>query len=128
MLHHFARLGHASGGPNLARFAYVDRGVIATATELFAAKIIGLIVVTNLVGVDPDPANKDRIISWAREYWKALHPHCAPGAYVNFMMADEGDERIQATYGPNYARLAAVKATYDPHNLFRVNQNIKPAG
>ena len=81
-----------------------------------------------IVGVDPDPANKDRIISWAREYWKALHPHCAPGAYVNFMMADEGDERIQATYGPNYARLAAVKATYDPHNLFRVNQNIKPAG
>jgi len=81
-----------------------------------------------IVGVDPDPANKDRIISWARDYWNALHPHCAPGAYVNFMMADEGDERIQATYGPNYGRLAAVKATYDPHNLFRVNQNIKPAG
>ena len=79
-----------------------------------------------MVGVDPDPANKERISAWAKEYWTALHPYSAGGAYVNFMM-DEGDDRIRATYGRNYDRLAKVKKRYDPTNLFRVNQNIKPA-
>jgi len=79
-----------------------------------------------IVGVDPDPANKDRITAWAKQYWEAVHPYSAGGAYVNFMM-DEGQERVQATYGENYARLAAVKAQYDPKNFFRVNQNIRPA-
>ncbi len=78
-----------------------------------------------IVGVDPDPANNDRIISWTRDYWDALHPYSAGGAYVNFMM-DEGQERVQATYGDNYGRLAAIKNKYDPTNLFRVNQNIRP--
>ena len=79
-----------------------------------------------IVGVDPDPVNRDRIVGWARSYWDAVHPHSAPGAYVNFMM-DEGTGRIEATYGENYARLRQVKASYDPGNLFRVNQNIEPA-
>src|SRR5438105_11085051 len=78
-----------------------------------------------IVGVDPDPANKDRLISWARSYWEALHPYSAGGAYVNFMM-DEGEDRVKATYGNNYGRLARIKAKYDPGNLFSVNQNIKP--
>jgi FAD/FMN-containing dehydrogenase len=78
-----------------------------------------------IVGVDPNPANKDKIVSWARNYWEALHPHSAGGAYINFMM-DEGDERIKATYRDNYNRLARIKAKYDPNNLFSVNQNIKP--
>ena len=55
-----------------------------------------------------------------------MHPYSAGGAYVNFMM-DEGEDRIQATYGNNYDRLAKIKKRYDPTNLFRVNQNIKPA-
>jgi FAD/FMN-containing dehydrogenase len=79
-----------------------------------------------IVGVDPDPANKDRIIDWAREYWEDVHPYSAGGAYVNFMM-DEGEERIKASYRDNYERLAAIKRKYDPANFFRVNQNIKPA-
>ena len=79
-----------------------------------------------IVGVDPDPANRNRISSWAKDYWTALHPHSAGGAYVNFMM-DEGDERVRATYGKNYARLAKIKKKYDSTNLFRVNQNITPA-
>ena len=79
-----------------------------------------------IVGVDPDPANKERIIKWSREYFDALHPHAAGGAYVNFMM-DEGEDRIKASYRDNYARLVKVKTKYDPNNLFRVNQNIKPA-
>src|ERR1022692_1470815 len=79
-----------------------------------------------IVGVDPDPANKDKIANWAKGYWDALHPFSAPGAYVNFMM-EEGTARVEATYGANYPRLQAIKAKYDPGNLFRVNQNIAPA-
>jgi len=78
-----------------------------------------------IVGVDPDPANNDRIIGWAKECWRALHPYSAGGAYVNFMM-DEGQDRIKATYRDNYKRLVTIKNKYDPMNLFRVNQNIKP--
>ncbi len=79
-----------------------------------------------IVGVDPDPANKDKISDWARSYWDAVHPYSAPGAYVNFMM-EEGSARVEATYGANYRRLQQIKAKYDPANLFRVNQNIPPA-
>lgn len=78
-----------------------------------------------IVGVDPDPANKERITAWAKETWEALHPYSAGGAYVNFMM-DEGEDRVKATYRHNYARLAEIKTKYDPTNFFRVNQNIKP--
>ncbi len=80
-----------------------------------------------IVGVDPDPANSDRLKRWANDYWNALHPHSAGGAYVNFMMHDEGQDRIKATYRDNYDRLVAVKTKYDPANFFRVNQNIRPA-
>jgi FAD/FMN-containing dehydrogenase len=76
-------------------------------------------------GVDPDPANNERIISWTKEYFDTLHPYSAGGAYVNFMM-DEGQERVKATYRDNYDRLVAIKNEYDPTNLFRVNQNIRP--
>jgi FAD/FMN-containing dehydrogenase len=79
-----------------------------------------------IVGVDPDPANKDRIVNWSKAYWDAVHPYSAGGAYVNFMM-DEGEERVKATYRDNYGRLAAIKTQYDPNNVFRMNQNIKPA-
>ena len=78
-----------------------------------------------IVGVDPDPGNKDKLVKWARDYWNAVHPHNLPGAYVNFMMADEGDDRVKATYGKNYKRIAAIKKKYDKTNLFRVNQNIR---
>ena len=78
-----------------------------------------------MVGVDPDPANNEKIISWTKDYYDAVHPYSAGGAYVNFMM-DEGEERVKATYGDNYDRLVAIKNKYDPANLFRVNQNIRP--
>lgn len=81
-----------------------------------------------IVGVDPEPANNPRLKRWANAYWEALHPHSAGGAYVNFMMHDEGQDRIKATYRDNYERLAKVKGKYDPNNFFRVNQNIRPAG
>jgi FAD/FMN-containing dehydrogenase len=79
-----------------------------------------------IVGVDPDPANKDKITQWCKDYFDALHPYSAGGAYVNFLM-EEGQERVQTSFRNNYARLATVKKKYDPENFFRVNQNIKPA-
>ena len=79
-----------------------------------------------IVGVDPDPAKAGEITRWAQDYWRDLHPHSAGGAYVNMMM-EEGEERIRASYRDNLDRLATIKATYDPANLFRVNQNIVPA-
>jgi FAD/FMN-containing dehydrogenase len=79
-----------------------------------------------MVGVDPDPANKEKLIRWTKDYYDALRPYSAAGAYVNFMM-DEGEDRVRATYGDNYQRLVVIKDKYDPQNLFRVNQNIKPS-
>src|SRR5690606_589303 len=78
-----------------------------------------------IVGVDPDPANNEQIISWTKAYWEAIHPYSAGGAYVNMMM-EEGQDRVKAAYRHNYERLARIKAKYDPTNLFHVNQNIKP--
>lgn len=79
-----------------------------------------------IVGVDPEPANRDKITRWCKDYFEALHPYSAGGAYVNFMM-EEGQERVKASFRDNYERLAAVKKKYDPENFFRVNQNIRPA-
>jgi FAD/FMN-containing dehydrogenase len=80
---------------------------------------------TNIVGAWPDPAQNDDNIAWVRGYFEALAPYSTEGGYVNFMSADDQD-RIRASYGANYDRLVEVKRTYDPGNLFRVNQNIAP--
>jgi FAD/FMN-containing dehydrogenase len=79
-----------------------------------------------IVGVDPDPANRNKITKWCKDYFDAIHPYSAGGAYVNFMM-EEGQERVQASFRDNYNRLATIKKKYDPTNFFRVNQNILPA-
>jgi FAD/FMN-containing dehydrogenase len=79
-----------------------------------------------VAGIGSDPAQAPALKSWGRAYWRAVHPFNLEGAYVNFMMDDEVDGRVQATYGENYERLASIKASYDPQNLFRVNQNIPP--
>jgi hypothetical protein len=78
-----------------------------------------------IVGVDPEPGNADLLRRWTVDYWEALHPHSAGGAYVNVMM-EEGQERVRATYRDNFERLGRIKARYDPDNLFHVNQNIRP--
>ena len=80
-----------------------------------------------IAAVSPDPTPMPRYREWVRTYWSALHPHSSGGAYVNFLMGDEGEERISASYRDNYRRLTEVKKKYDADNLFRVNQNIKPA-
>lgn len=66
-------------------------------------------------------------VQWVRDTWRRARPFAAGGLYVNEIGADEGSDRVQQAYGPNYARLARVKATYDPMNLFRLNANVLPA-
>jgi hypothetical protein len=72
---------------------------------------------------DEDTAN----IEWAREAWNDMKPFSTGGTYINFLTADEGPERIEAAIGKALPRLAAVKAKWDPTNVFRTNRNIKPA-
>lgn len=79
-----------------------------------------------IAGIDADPNNNAKMIAWAREYWNALHPFSAGGAYINMMM-DEGQENVKAAYRDNYHRLVTIKNKYDSKNLFRVNQNIAPS-
>ena len=85
--------------------------------------------VVNISGVTPSPApaDFDAERSWVRDFWSALVPHAVGiGSYVNFMVEYEED-RVRAAYGPKYARLQAVKAEYDPDNVFHLNANIRPA-
>ncbi len=71
------------------------------------------------------PADTEENIRWTREFWEAMQPHVEEGVYVN-NLGDEGQERVEAAYGPNYERLVELKNKYDPTNLFSINQNIKP--
>lgn len=80
-----------------------------------------------IAGIDSNPQQAGALTRWGRGYWDAVHRFNPGGAYVNFMMDDEGEARVQASYGDNYPRLAQVKKKYDPSNLFHVNQNIRPA-
>ena len=67
-------------------------------------------------------------VAWAREGWATLRRFSSGGMYLNFPgLGEEGEELVRTGYGPNYARLAALRARYDPGNLFRTNQNIPPA-
>ena len=79
-----------------------------------------------IAGFDPEPANVEMLRDWTTDYWSAIHPHSAGGGYVNMYM-EEGQERVRRSYRDNYDRLARTKAEYDPDNVFRVNQNIRPS-
>ncbi|NJD54857.1 MAG: FAD-binding oxidoreductase [Nitrospirae bacterium] len=82
--------------------------------------------VMNVHGRWENPADDARCIGWARDFFNASAAFASGSVYVNFLTADEGN-RVRAAYGPNYDRLARVKREYDANNLFRMNQNIKPA-
>ncbi|MFC9334550.1 FAD-binding oxidoreductase [Arthrobacter sp. NPDC057009] len=79
-----------------------------------------------IAGMWEDPADNEANTKWVRDYHSELHAHGAGAGYVNFLDADD-QPHIEDNYAGNYARLAQVKAKYDPGNLFHVNQNIKPA-
>jgi FAD/FMN-containing dehydrogenase len=75
-----------------------------------------------------DAALNDEAIAWARAYWDAMGKHSTGGLYLNFAgLGEEKEALVKAGYGANYERLAALKAKYDPANLFRMNMNITPA-
>ncbi|MCR6636871.1 FAD-binding oxidoreductase [Devosia sp.] len=80
-----------------------------------------------IAAIAPDANRAPELKQWARNYWQTIHPYDLDGAYPNFMMDDEADGRLRATYGDNYPKLAAIKAKYDPDNLFQVNQNVRPS-
>jgi hypothetical protein len=79
-----------------------------------------------LASVWMDPKTTDQNIAWTRATFADLTPHWAKLRYVNYLGDDEAKDAVQSAYGPNYARLVEVKRKYDPHNLFRLNQNIVP--
>jgi len=77
----------------------------------------------------PDQAENEKHIRWTRQLWQALQPHATTDVYVNYLgpETDEGADRVRAAYGARkYERLRALKQEYDPQNMFRMNQNIKP--
>lgn len=83
----------------------------------------------SVIGGWSNPSEDEQNIQWVRELWKAMQPFSSGGVYVNYLgqEADEGAERVKAAYGPaKYERLVTLKNKYDPTNLFRLNQNIKP--
>ena len=82
--------------------------------------------VMNVHGRWSDASQDETCIAWCRDLWNAMAPHSTGEAYVNFMTEDDGG-RVESAYGSSYARLVELKNRYDPGNLFRMNQNIKPS-
>ena len=104
----------------------IDGAVHRVSTEDSAFPYRDVAFAPVIAGLWPEAADNKANIQWVRDYWSALHPHSAPGGYINFQDADD-QERIADNYGGTYDKLRAVKKTYDPGNLFHLNQNIKPA-
>ena len=123
-------LNHAARMPqplSIVHFYPINGAVHRKAAEATAWAYRDVTWSMTISGVDADPARATEIKDWTQAYWQAVHHHNLAGAYANFMMDDEGEARIKAAYGDNYDRLAQIKRRYDPTNLFRVNQNIRPS-
>lgn len=84
-------------------------------------------VLLNIAGAWETPKDDEANIEWARSAWRQLRRFSTGGTYINFLTEEEGDGRIRAAYGRNWARLAELKSKWDPDNFFHMNQNIKPA-
>lgn len=124
---------HVEHGPNVPcvqstmHLYPIDGAVQRVGTDDTAFAYRDVKFIANIAGMWPDPADNERNTRWVRDYWSAIHPHSGvEGGYVNFMASDD-QERVPQNYRGNYDRLAEIKATYDPQNLFHMNQNIAPA-
>jgi len=83
----------------------------------------------NAISAWSAPDDDTENIAWARRLWGAVERLSPGSVYVNFLgVGDQGEDRVRAAYGPNYPRLAGIKAKYDPTNLFHLNHNIRPEG
>jgi FAD/FMN-containing dehydrogenase len=122
---------HAKHGPEVPNFMslmhiYPLDGAVQDVAKDETAFTYRDVNFTHIIaGIDNGPAQMPAITEWVREYWSELHPLSAGGAYINFLM-EEGQDRIRATYLENYPKLVEAKRRWDPDNLFRVNQNIRP--
>jgi FAD/FMN-containing dehydrogenase len=124
---HIAQAARAPSAMCLTHFYPINGAVHRVASDATAWSVRDATFSMVIAAIGSDPKQAEALKTWGRGYWKAVHPFNMDGGYVNFMMDDESAGRVQASYGDNYARLAMVKAKYDPRNLFRVNQNIEPA-
>jgi FAD/FMN-containing dehydrogenase len=123
-LEHAARLG--PGDASLMHLYPIDGAVHRVGPQETAWHTRSSTWNMVIAGIDQDLARYQDAASWAKEYWSAVHPWSSAGGYVNFMMDDTTVDRLRATFGENYDRLASVKAVYDPTNTFRSTQNIPP--
>jgi FAD/FMN-containing dehydrogenase len=124
-----AHVEHAPRTPTVETGTFVfpiDGACHAMAPDATAFAGRGATFATVIAGAWSDRADDEANVRFVREYWEALRPHSEEGGYVNFMSGDDQD-RVRANYGTHYDRLAAIKARYDPANVFRVNHNIRPA-
>jgi FAD/FMN-containing dehydrogenase len=123
-----AHLAHAATTPSIETSTIVyplDGAVAAVAPDATAYAYRDAAFSTVIAGAWRDRADNARNVQWVRDYEAALRPHSEEGGYVNFM-GPEDQDRVRSNYRGHYDRLAAIKARYDPSNLFRVNHNIRP--
>ena len=94
-----------------------DDGAVGNRDARFAIGVNGM--------WEPDEPDAEAFPAWVRDAGERIRPFSTGGNYINFQTADEGDDRVRATYGANYDRLVEVKQRYDPDNLFRSNRNVR---
>jgi FAD/FMN-containing dehydrogenase len=95
-----------------------DDGAVGNRDARFACGVLGM--------WEPEDPNVDAFQQWIRAGWARVRPFSTGRTYINFQTAEEDEERIRATYGANFDRLAAIKKAWDPDNLFRANRNVRP--
>ena len=95
-----------------------DDGAVGNRDARFALGVLGMWA--------PGEPGAERFPRWIRDAWTRVRPFSTGGNYVNLQTADEGEDRVRAAYGINFDRIVAVKNSYDPANLFRVNRNVPP--
>ena len=125
---------HMEHGPKVpsvhtaVHFYLVDGAVHDVGADETAFPVRDARFLLNIAGIWPDPQDNEKNIAWARDYYEAVHPHSGyEGGYTNFMTVEDQD-RVPDNYGANYDRLKQIKASWDPDNVFHLNQNIDPAG
>jgi len=123
MIEHFARVSSPLSIP----FFQQSGGAMRRGDTAYAHRDALYILV--LTTQWRDPAESEHHVRWTRELWQALQPYATGGVYLNHIGREEEDgaDQVRAAFGANYQRLAELKQKYDPTNLFRHNQNIKPA-